>query len=274
MSTTGSPKSLTSLWVWTCWFLLSGAALLASAPVRSQVPEPVATLQQDGPRILVIQYRAEARDRAAFHQYLLKEHATMLRRMRAEHLIADFRILFTWYRQPALWDAMVELRFDTMEQVAAWNRLEQTQPGGLSRAGLALAQPVLTSSADLAWSGARQEDTDTDTAVYYVIPYEYRNTAEYVNYAQAYIIPQYEGWLQDGALSGYEVLLNRYTVGDPWDVLVVLRYRDINAYGRRQQVLEKVRATLKDNAEWQAYHKRKSDIRSETENSIAGLIAH
>jgi hypothetical protein len=94
-----------------------------------------------------------------------------------------------------------------------------------------------------------------------------------VSYAQAYIIPQYEGWLREGALSGYEVLMNRYTVGDPWDVLVVLRYRDINAYGRRQQVLEKVRATLTDNAEWQDYHKRKTDIRSETENSIAGLIA-
>jgi len=152
--------------------------------------------------------------------------------------------------------------------------LERTRPGGLSNAGLALAQPVLTSSADLAWSGANAGDTDTDTSVYYIIPYEYRNTEEYVKYAQAYMIPQYEGWLKDGALSGYEVLLNRYTVGDPWDVLVVLRYRDINAYGRRQQVLDKVRATLKDNAEWQAYHKRKSDIRSETENSIADLVAH
>jgi hypothetical protein len=273
MSTTLSLKLPTSLWVWTGWLAVTGAALLACAPVHSQVPEPVATLQQDGPKILVIQYRAEAKNRAAFHQYLLKQHAATLRKLRAEHSIADFRILFTWYRQPALWDAMVELRFDTMEQVAAWNRLEQTQPGGLSRTGLELAQPVLTNSADLAWSGGKPEDKDTDAAVYYIIPYEYRNTAEYVSYAQAYIIPQYEGWLREGALSGYEVLMNRYTVGDPWDVLVVLRYRDINAYGRRQQVLEKVRATLTDNAEWQDYHKRKTDIRSETENSIAGLIA-
>jgi hypothetical protein len=265
-------KSLRSLWAWMFRVQLVGVAVLA--PAWAQVPEPVASLQQDGPKTLVIQYRAEPRNRAAFRQYLLREQTAMLRKLRAEHSLADFRILFTWYRQPALWDAMVELRFDNMEKVAAWNRLERTQPGGLSRAGLALAQPVLTSSADLAWSGAKPEDTDTDTAVYYIIPYEYRNTEEYVKYAQAYMIPQYEGWLKDGALSGYEVLLNRYTVGDPWDVLVVLRYRDINAYGRRQQVLDKVRATLKDNVEWQAYHKRKSDIRSETENSIADLIAH
>jgi hypothetical protein len=251
-----------------------GFLLSVSAMAPAQVPEPVATLQQDGPKVLVIQYRADAKNRTAFHQYLVKEYAAMLRKLRAGHALADFRILFTWYRQPALWDAMVELRFDSMEQVAAWNRIEQTRPGGLSRAGLALAQPVLTNSADLAWSGAKPEDTDTEAAVYYVIPYEYRNTEEYVKYAQAYMIPQYEGWLKDGALSGYEVLLNRYTVGDPWDVLVVLRYRDINAYGRRQQVLEKVRATLKDNAEWQSYHKRKSDIRTETENGIAGLVAH
>ena len=266
-----SLKSLTSSCVRMCVLLLATAVL---APARAQVPEPVASLQQEGPKTLVIQYRAEPQHRAAFRQYLLKEHAAMLRKLRADHLLADFRILFTWYRQPALGDATVELRFDSMEQVAAWNRLERSQPGGLSRAGQALAQPVLTSSADLAWSGAKPEDTDTDDAVYYIIPYEYRNTEEYVKYAQAYIIPQYEGWLKDGALSGYEVLLNRYTVGDPWDVLVILRYRDINAYGRRQQVLEKVRATLRDNALWQAYHQRKSDIRTETENSIADLVAH
>ncbi|MEA3179264.1 MAG: hypothetical protein QOI59_2787 [Gammaproteobacteria bacterium] len=265
-------KLLSSFWKWL--FCVQLTAVAALVPVMAQVPEPVASLQQDGPKTLVIHYRAEPQHRAAFRQYLLKEQATMLRKLRAEHLLAEFRILFSWYRQPSVWDAIVELRFDNMEQVAAWNRLERTRPGGLSNAGLALAQPVLTNSADLAWSGAKAGDTDTDTSVYYIIPYEYRNTEEYVKYAQAYMIPQYEGWLKDGALSGYEVLLNRYTVGDPWDVLVVLRYRDINAYGRRQQVLDKVRATLKDNAQWQAYHKRKSDIRSETENSIADLVAH
>jgi hypothetical protein len=35
-----------------------------------------------------------------------------------------------------------------------------------------------------------------------------------------------------------------------------------------------VRATLKDNAEWQDWHKRKTEVRTETENSIADLVAH
>ncbi|MBK5264452.1 MAG: hypothetical protein JJE34_04335 [Alphaproteobacteria bacterium] len=56
-------------------------------------------------------------------------------------------------------------------------------------------------------------------------------------------------------------------------MLVVLQYRDIEAFGRRQQALDKVRATLQDNPEWVAYHKRKGRIRSETENSIARIIA-
>jgi len=44
-----------------------------------------------------------------------------------------------------------------------------------------------------------------------------RNTEEYVKYAQAYMIPQYEGWLKDGGLvrlrSSVESLYRRRSLG-------------------------------------------------------------
>jgi hypothetical protein len=80
--------------------------------------------------------------------------------------------------------------------------------------------------------------------------------------------------VREGALSGYQLYMNRYSVGAPWDSLFIQRYRDFDAFGKRQQVLDKVRVGLRESPEWMGWHKRKGDIRSETENSIAELIAH
>ncbi|MBK5264451.1 MAG: hypothetical protein JJE34_04330 [Alphaproteobacteria bacterium] len=110
---------------------------------------------------------------------------------------------------------MIELHFDNTAQAAAWNSIEQQAPGGLFPEGLALGHPVLTSAADLLWSAGKGPAANDKDAVYYVIPYQYNDAGEYEDYARAYVLPQYDGWMKEGLLSGYEVLFNRYPVGDP-----------------------------------------------------------
>jgi hypothetical protein len=53
---------------------------------------------------------------------------------------------------------------------------------------------------------------------------------------------------------------------------VVLQYKDFDSFGKRQRVMDDVRANLRENPDWSAYHKRKGEIRSETENSIANIV--
>jgi hypothetical protein len=227
---------------------------------------------QDGPKSLVISYRASAVHRAAFRHYLVADLAPRLRAMKARGELADFRIFYSWYRQPAVWDGLVILRFPTFQAVSQWNMLEHDEPGGLDAAGLALADPVASYSSDLSWS--RNPDDLRDGEVYYVIPYEYRSEPEYRDYVKGYVLPQFDGWIKSDALTGYEIYMNRYGSGSPWDSLFIQHYRDMKAFGQRQALTASVRATLRDNPQWKAWSDKKADIRSESENSIAELIAH
>src|SRR3546814_12511451 len=57
---------------------------------------------QQGPNTLVIHYRAARTDRTEFRAYLEKDFAAKLRAMKANGELADFRIFYSWYRQPAV----------------------------------------------------------------------------------------------------------------------------------------------------------------------------
>lgn len=240
--------------------------ILPSAPALAQAD--LAT----GPTSLLISYRASAAERPAFRHYLIDEMAPRLRALQTKGTISSFRILFSWYRQPNVWDALVILRFPSFVAVAKWNQLERTEPGGLDAAGLALADPVTSYSCDLEWSD--NPDGVRDGEVYYVIPYEYRNADEYRRYVKGYVVPQFEGWMKAGALDGYALFMNRFGTGAPWDSLFIQRYHDMASFGRRAAVTESVRATLRNDPEWKAWSDRKAGIRTESENSVADLIAH
>jgi hypothetical protein len=245
---------------------VSLAPLVATAPLAAQAE------LQDGPKSLVISYRASAAHRVAFRRYLATELAPKLRAMKAKGELSDFRIFFSWYRQPTVWDGLVILRFPSFVGVGQWNKLEHDQPGGLDAAGLALADPVASYSSDLSWS--RNPDDLKDGEVYYVIPYEYRNEGEYRDYVKGYVLPQFDGWIDSKALTGYEIYMNRYGTGSPWDSLFIQHYRDMASFGQRQALTASTRVKLRDNPTWKAWSDKKADIRSEAENSIAELIAH
>jgi hypothetical protein len=246
-------------------------AVVMFAPIAAAPRAQAQAELQDGPKGLVIAYRTTAAQRPAFRKYLAGAMATRLRTMKTQGKIEGFEIYYGWYRQPAVWDAMAVIHFPTYAAVTEWNALERTAPGGLDAAGLALAEPVMTSSVDLAWTKSSQPLGTGE--VYYVIPYEYRDAGEYRDYVKGYVLPQFDGWMREGALSGYQLYMNRYSVGLPWDSLFIQRYRDFTAFGKRQQVLDEVRVGLRENPEWMDWHKRKGGIRTETENSIAELIA-
>ena len=246
--------------------------LAGMSPLAFAAPAAAQAELEDGPKTLIIQYRADLKNRTAFRGYMTDTLAPKLRAMKAQGNLSDFRMFYSWYRQPAVWDGLVILRFPTNAAVAKWNALERTTPGGLDARGQALGDPVATYSADLSWG--KNQDQLHDGEVYYVIPYEYRDANEYRDYVKGYVLPQFDGWIRSGALTGYELYMNRYSVGTPWDALFIQHYRDIDAFGQRQKLTAATRVTLRDNPEWKAWSDKKAGIRTESENSIAVLIAH
>jgi hypothetical protein len=230
---------------------------------------------QGGPQELLITYRAEPAARPAFRAYLLSKQVVELEKLQREGVLKRYQILFNPFVQPRTWDAMTVLTFKSFVDTKRWQEIERTSPGGLSAAGLKLAKPVGTYSADLAWDNTAADAGAPADRVFYVIPYSYVSANQYRQYVNGYVIPQVENWLAEGALSRYRIYMNRYPVGDPepWDALIIYEYRNLDAFGRRDEVSAKVRAVLQADPVWKQLSDTKSQIRTESENTIAELLA-
>lgn len=252
-------------WLLLAWFLAQ--LLLGTQPAHA------AEADDKGARQLLVTYRGEARDRPAFRAWLAGEGRTLPEQWVKEGVLKDYQILFNVFNSSYTWDAMLVLNFNRSADVGRWLALERTSPGGLNVNGLKLARPVDTYWADLAWSGAVPDAAShSRDSVYYVIPYDYNAAGEYRKYVAAYVLPQVEGWMKEGVLSSYRFYMNRSPVGKPWDALFVYQYRDLQAYGRRDEVVAKVREGLRNDPVWQKLNETKASIRSETENTVAQTV--
>jgi hypothetical protein len=225
-----------------------------------------------GPTSILVTYRCEPASRPAFRTYLQKDLMARLEKLKGEHILSSYQILFNSFTTTMTWDAMAVLHFADYAKTQRWKDIERTQPGGLDAAGLQLAKSMDTYSADLPWEGQAQNASDDSKGVYYVIPYEYSSADQYGKYVDAYVIPQVQGWMQEGVLAGYQIFMNRYQVGRPWDSLFVYHYRDLGSFGRRDETVAKVRLTLVNEPEWKRFSDIKQTIRTESENTIAEAL--
>jgi hypothetical protein len=245
-------------------FALTAAATAASTATAAQAA--------GGPTSILIAYRSEPANRPAFRTYLQRNMLARLAKLKHDGVLSGYQILFNPFTTPATWDAMTVLRFTDFAATQRWKEIERTQPGGLNAAGLRLAKPVDTYSADVTWEGQADDPGSEADSVFYVIPYEYSSADQYRKYVDAYVIPQVVGWMREGVLGGYQIFMNRFPVGRPWDSLFVYRYRNLEAFGRRDEVVSKVRATLVDQPEWKHYSDIKLTVRTESENTIAEAL--
>jgi hypothetical protein len=225
-----------------------------------------------GPSSILVTYRCEAASRPAFRTYLQKDLFARLEQLKAAGILRSYQILFNSFTTTMTWDAMAVLRFADYSKTQRWKEIERTQPGGLDAAGLRLAKSIDTYSADLPWEGQAENPDDEANGVYYVIPYEYSSADQYHKYVDAYVVPQVKGWMKEGVLAGYQIFMNRYQVGRPWDSLFVYHYRDLDSFGRRDETVAKVRLTLVNDPEWKHWSDIKQTLRTESENTIAEAL--
>jgi hypothetical protein len=258
------------------WLLALGAGVCLLGPIPGSGCAQAAQIAvSGGPSQLLISYRAAAADRPAFRTYLETHEARLLAGLERTGVLASWQILFNPLVQPRTWDAMTILTFRRYADTRRWWAIEQTSPGGLDAAGLRLARPVGTYSCDLSWTDAAAQPGPVADHVFYVIPYSYQSKGEYEDYVSGYVIPQVEAWIQAGALSRYRIYLNRYPVGEPepWDALFVYEYRDLQAFGDRDDVMAAARQRLRSDPAWAALGEIKSNERTEAENTIAQWLA-
>jgi hypothetical protein len=135
---------------------------------------------------------------------------------------------------------------------------------------LPLVTSAVTSSLDLARTGASKSPAVRGKSVWFLIPYDYVvSTDDYVKYLDTYVIPQTDGWVGEDVLASYSMYISRYSIGRAWSSMFVLEYRDAAAFGRREATVAKVRAKLKSNPAWLAASENKQKIRTEKQTIIA-----
>lgn len=236
--------------------LLGFAALAADAK-----PDE---LKETGPLGLLIQYRCPVAKRVDFRREL-RRSLPNFEALKSQGAIARYHLLYARYVDSSAWDAMAIIEFARYDGLKIWKKLETQNPAGLNPEALALVNSIDTYPTDVARqaeiSGGVQENP---SAVYMVIPYSLTVTAPtYLKYADDYVIPQFEGWRKAGVLVRYELHMQRYTAGRPWDAMLVLVYTDDDALGKREHVVTKVRSELAGNPMWKAISDNKQSVRTE-----------
>jgi hypothetical protein len=244
--------------------LLLGFAAFFAGPVHASDP------REAGPRALIMTYHTTPANRVAFRHELQDAGTRQLQGWKDEGVLQSYRVIYNRYVDSANWDAMALLTFAKDEDIERWKRIEAELPAGLTPKALALTTAIDTVPADL----MRQNGKSTAGAVFLVIPYEYVVPVnDYVQYLDDYVLPQVDGWMQEGVLAHYDVYLARYPAGRPWQSLLVLEYKSDQALGARDAVVAKVRGRLKDNPKWKAISDSKKNMRVEKQPVVADVLA-
>ncbi|MGI8742764.1 MAG: hypothetical protein ACR2NN_09365 [Bryobacteraceae bacterium] len=240
----------------------------ASAQESSAPPDP----KQTGPTTLVILYRCAPAQRPQLREQVMHTGLRRFEDFRAQGILAKYRILFSRYVDTNNWDMLALLSFSNYTNFTAWKKVERTSPGGLSPETLALTTAINSYPVDRMRGNATT--TVPPDPVFLVVPYTFSVSApDYLKYADDYVTPQFDGWLAEGVLAGYDIFLQRYSASRPWGSLILLEYRDDESLGARERVVAKVRQRLQSNAAWRAIAQNKQSVRVEKEAVVADELA-
>lgn len=228
--------------------------------------------KQSGPTGLVVQYSCTPAQRPALRKYMLDTGLRRFEGLRQQGVVEQYRVLFSRYADTDTWDMLALFTFSNYSNAIAWKRVERSNPGGLDANAAAMLVAIHTYPVDRMRGAAN--DAASPEPVYLVVPYTTSvSTPAYLQYADDYVIPQFEGWLREGVLASYELYLQRYTAARPWDSLILLRYKDDESLGARERVVAKVRQQLQSNPKWRAISENKQSVRVEKVAVVAEELA-
>jgi hypothetical protein len=224
-----------------------------------------------GPTTLIFTYKSSPSKRIALREYASRTGLKRFQKWKESGLLKDYRILFSRYVDADTWDMMALLSFARYADVGRWKEIERETPAGFTAEGLALTSAINTYPADLVRSDSSA--APTANSVFFIIPYDYTvPQPAYLEYVDGYVVPQMKGWMAEGVLTSYRLYLSRYPNLRPWGSMLVLEYKNEDAFGLREKTTSKVRARLNDDPAWKALSENKRQVRVEKLAVIADEI--
>ncbi|MDB5707208.1 MAG: hypothetical protein JWN66_4324 [Sphingomonas bacterium] len=248
---------------------------LALAPAAAASATAASTdWRAEEPRALVITYRVAPAARIGFRQALRASLLPRLEKLRGTGDLLAYQVLANRYVDSGSWDVMAVLDFKGQEALARWRAVEDVAPAGLGPDALRQVTSAETAPGNILRAGGALRKAGDAAPVFLVIPYDYLvSTDDYLKYVDGYLLPQLDGWMEEGALSGFRLYLPRYAAGRTWSALLMLAYQGDAGLARRDLVTQKVRARLTaTSAEWKAFADNKTNIRVEKQPIVADQI--
>jgi hypothetical protein len=162
--------------------------------------------------------------------------------------------------------------FSSPAQAARWRELELDTLAALEPQGPVLLTAVQTVPVELLRS--RLAAAKPSSPVVLAIPYQSLvPAADYMAYVDAYVIPQFEGWMREGVLSQFGVYASSNEAAPAWSHLILLDYRDDEAFAARAAIVAKVRSQLKEQPAWRAISENKAHVREERQAVLTDDIS-
>lgn len=225
---------------------------------------------------VVIMYRCTPSDRPLLRRKALATIAPRFEKWKRSGVLAGYRLLFNSLVDEKSWDMLVIIRLGDFHGINRWRNIERTFPGGLSGAELRVISPT----SDFVMDTVQLTETAEGIhhpGVFLVIPYVFSPTpvGKYVKYARGYVIPETEGWLKRGNISGYGLYVNQFYPDSPVQALLIIEYKDVDALAHREQVVEETREALSHDPVWKSWSELKGQghMRVEKQSAIAEQLA-
>lgn len=247
----------------------AGASILLTLP-RAEAQEPPAPAQPTATKIVIL-YRCNAADRPAALAGMRRSGAAQFERWKNDGAIADYLLLFNSFCDENTWDMMAVLSFDSYTQTDKWRDVEEQFPGGLSKEMLAIVKPTQTYLSEARWSFGKK--LDRKHGLFMVIPYEHPDRKIYADFVNSVLVPQFDGWMKEGALNNWSILLTNHYPGKPWDVLLLLEYNGVEGLSQRESARNATAERLEENPGWRLLREISLQFRSEYEVVTARAIA-
>lgn len=222
-----------------------------------------AQAEVDGPTALIVTYRAKPASRAKFRAIMASEGVAQFEQWRKAGVFANYQALFTTYAGDSVPDLFVVINFNHFTDLARWQKIEETYPGGLPASAQLIASADTSATADVVKQDSKA--TTTKNSQFFVLEYNVLvDMPRYTNYLLGYAIPQFDAWEKTGTLSAYASYVNQNPAGAPWGSFIVLEYKDLKSLAAREVVKTRTRLDLAaTNASWKKWSEDKTAIRTE-----------
>lgn len=241
--------------------LLFIAAILVVLMSASRV---WAQAELNGPTALIFSYRAHPSMRTEFRAVMAGEGVAQFESWKRAGVFSSYQALFTAYAGNNSPDLFVILHFDHFTDLGRWQQIERDHPGGLTAEAQTLADVDTSGTADIVQSRSSAVAGGKD-AQYFILQYDVLVEApKYASYVKGYVAPQFEKWIDAGALASYDCYLNHNPAGAPWSSFIVLEYKDLKALAAREIIKNQARASLaQTDPVWKKWSDDKTAIRKE-----------